>query len=72
MASKQSYVIPLGVEYDKKLQYGNNIIARQLLTMYMGDDGHQKYDDSNFLEKYKAISVYCVVKPNALALFNFG
>ena len=35
-------------DYGEKLQYIDNIGIRQILTMYLGDEAYQKYDDSSF------------------------
>jgi hypothetical protein len=42
-----------GVRYDSKLQYCDNLAARQLLMETYGDKAFQKYDDSGFQTRYE-------------------
>ena len=61
-------------DYGEKLNYIDNIGIRQFLTMYLGDDAYQKYDDSSFGEEFKnaAIDSGNLVEPNASTLYNLG
>jgi tetratricopeptide (TPR) repeat protein len=43
------------VDYGVKLQYGDNIKIRQLLTLYYGDQAYQRYDDTTFYIRYEAM-----------------
>lgn len=43
------------VDYGVKLQYGDNIRIRQLLTLYYGEDAFQRYDDATFKLRYDAL-----------------
>jgi tetratricopeptide (TPR) repeat protein len=43
------------VDYGVKLQYGDNIRIRQLLTLYYGDQAYQRYDDATFYIRYEAM-----------------
>jgi hypothetical protein len=43
------------VDYGVKLQYGDNIKIRQLLTLYYGDQAYQRYDDATFYIRYEAM-----------------
>eukprot|EP00544_Gedaniella_sp_CCMP2646_P012521 CAMPEP_0202482206 /NCGR_PEP_ID=MMETSP1361-20130828/1645_1 /ASSEMBLY_ACC=CAM_ASM_000849 /TAXON_ID=210615 /ORGANISM="Staurosira complex sp., Strain CCMP2646" /LENGTH=384 /DNA_ID=CAMNT_0049110001 /DNA_START=80 /DNA_END=1234 /DNA_ORIENTATION=- len=43
------------VDYAVKLQYGDNIKIRQLLTLYYGDQAYQRYDDTTFYIRYEAM-----------------
>lgn len=43
------------VDYGVKLQYGDNIVIRQLLTLYKGDAAYQQFDDSGFEVRYAAL-----------------
>ena len=45
---------------------------RKILTMYMVDEAHQRFDDSSFRNEYEAISISRPVEPDASTLFNFG
>jgi TPR repeat protein len=42
-----------GVRYDGKLQYCDNVVARQLLMETYGDNAYRKYDDSGFQRRYQ-------------------
>lgn len=61
-------ICPLGVDYGEKLQYSDNVNIRQLLTLYLGDDAYQKYDDSSFKRQYSAR----LVEHDASTMFNLG
>jgi len=42
-------------DFGEKLQYIDSFIARKLLTLYLGDDAYQRYDDSDFERQYEAL-----------------
>ena len=42
-----------GTEYGEKLHYAECTSIRKLLTLYMGDEAYQKYDDSSFRKEYE-------------------
>lgn len=44
-----------GVDYGRKLEYGDNIRIRQLVALYFGDGVYQKYNDFKFKLFYTAL-----------------
>lgn len=44
-----------GQNFGEKLDYKDNLVARQLLMHFVGDDAYQKYDDSEFQRKYTSL-----------------
>jgi hypothetical protein len=59
-------------DYGEKLHYADCISIRKLLTMFMGEKGYQRFDDSIFRKEYEAISIHRPVEPDASTLFAFG
>lgn len=41
--------------FTEKLEYDDNLTARQLLMLYLGDDAYQPYDDAIFKRQYTAM-----------------
>ena len=64
-----------GTEYGVKLDYAECTSIRKFLTLYMGDEAYQKYNDSSFRKEYEDVVVVgstSLVEPDASTLHNLG
>ena len=59
-------------DHGDKLQYAENYSARQVLTLYLGDEAFQKYNDSVFKLQYKSLWNVQVYESIAALLYGMN